>query len=473
MEQNRPGSTRQELLVCQLTELGSATSMKGVPRIIKSKHIFLKVLWTIATLCLLGIMIVNVTVLLTQFFSNSVVTSLRAHLMSPKEMATHFPSFTFCNIYPFASDGWSRHPDVISYANYTELVLDELNALNNKSKYPPDDLKEVKSVLLSHEGYFQYIGPTGARKVGHTKDSFIASCKFLTVTGTHFELVDCNRTTDINSYINYGKFNCYTIDNVNRNDILGVIIVLYHDDFDRDSVMNDQLMYQTYGNEASSGALVQVHNRNTTTELFRSIYLKPGMDLKILLRVVELEKLDEPFGNCENTSETKKTIYNSNGQLIDYTWEACVLACSHKLVVDKCGCFPTKEVMSAFPVNDSLPYCTDLKAGLPKLFNRFYCVGDTRKKYSEQCFELCPPPCSEKLTEVDLSSEIPWPHQSHHLQFYKDFITGRPFAQKFKVYEDAMSAFQQGNTDLHNQILRNNSHLIRDNFSQVRTVFCL
>ena len=63
------------------------------------------------------------------------------------------------------------------------------------------------------------------------------------------------------------------------------------------------------------------------------------------------------------------------------------------------------------------------------------CLYETDLSFKE-CIRECKPPCKELEYSTTNSHSSPWPHTSHHLAFYKEYIAKDDYKDNFADYAE-------------------------------------
>lgn len=105
------------------------TSIKGIPRIIRSRSLFLKFAWTVSVLFFISVAIEQTTKLTLNYLSYPSFTSLRKYhvnLSGTTKNSVQMPDLTVCNLNPFAGN-----------ASIVNGVLTMESFYNISSGFPP------------------------------------------------------------------------------------------------------------------------------------------------------------------------------------------------------------------------------------------------------------------------------------------------------------------------------------------------
>ena len=142
------------------------------------------------------------------YFTFPSVTTITDSLVT---METEFlrdhipPDTTICNLNPFRSDyrGIMEKEHLPTLKDY----LARVESFKEYSQY----FYNVQDKLHSLMGYYQFIGLENAAKLSHLADDFIIDCNMVGFGILGFQMLPCNRTTQIKQYMTPGYYSCYTI----------------------------------------------------------------------------------------------------------------------------------------------------------------------------------------------------------------------------------------------------------------------
>jgi hypothetical protein len=444
--ENKKTDKESMTLKGHLKDFGLRTSMKGVPRVLKSETKLLVSVWLIATICLASFLTWQVYNLLSRYFNYGVVTTTASLSMNDEELREYFPAVTLCNLYPFASQ---NVPGVPTYKEYLEVIGD---------KQAKNEISSSYVQLSTLSAYFQYIGAESAERVGHSKDNFISMCSFLNKNNSQILEQPCDVTRDVNLRSESQFFNCYTVHAQDDIATVGVTVTVYLDDFKNDISLDD------HPEEQSSGVVLHLHRRNSTADLRMGLHIPPGVHQKVLLGMEKFEKMGPPYSGCE---EVLDNLYDLEGYPSEYTFFMCLEATRHKSIAEACQCNLLSQMVYFEPLNRSLPFCEDAKLNSSVLNEQLDCVAKQSLFGSPESTLTCAEPCSYVKYDIEHTSGASWPHLAQHAAFYQNHIKNKPYASRFVVYEHVINASKNGQHSVAWQLLKDNRDLIKDNFLKV------
>ena len=407
------------------------TSLKGVPRAIKSKLRVLKVIWYISTALFVLLALYHVILLTVMFLHYDFTTQFHEEdfeIKSEGNAPIYLPSVTICNLNPFSGNASSAMatlglPRLATFRDVVRRVTecdgcpdDNLNLL----------LSEQHELMTSH-GYFSHIGRNNAAELGHSQENFIVGCFLLEKQGFRSHKKPCSQVT-FKSFISPDFYNCWIVDftRYRHQSVTGIMLVLHLDNFyeaasDTLSIFHDEGRF--------NGALVAFHNHGTFPPLQQNpIFLHPGSFSDVKVHLSRRQRLGEPYNRC-----TKQEFVDGSEWL--YTRTACVSACLERLITDRCDCKDIYALGVLDHAQNNLSFCSDPFKGQKHLLQKSRCASDLRQRTYTNCLSNCPPPCNDVSFQTDISTAT-WPPNAHLEDFYQTFVTDRPYAWRYGDISD-------------------------------------
>ena len=160
----RDNQTRDKIKTVLRTYV-ETTSLKGVPKIFKSKSIPLRILWGIAFLFGFAVALLFLINLFTNFMSNQVTTNMKLC----NDCKAPFPDLTVCNLNPLGSiqgleglQTFSSYVDQLSsFVNDTYHNEALRSAIFEQTDIVDmDEFNRIYESMLSLSGYYQNINDT-------------------------------------------------------------------------------------------------------------------------------------------------------------------------------------------------------------------------------------------------------------------------------------------------------------------------
>ncbi len=349
----------------------TTTHIHGLPHIVRTKYLFIKILWMISFLAL--------GVLCTFVIYNSIDEYLQRPTITEiyefSEPSSLFPAVTICNINPFVT------------TEAVELIKNNLiNAYSNSSYFEDSVLYEsLFSAKLSAQlevSFNESFRGELKKKMGPNLSEFILDCSF--------NYVDCVES-DFTWYYSFEYGNCFTF-NAERNSSLtkrsdkpGMKNGLYLEIF---TGMKENLSV-TKG----YGAIVFIHNQTKMPELSENLYLKPGTLIDI--RIKKVFKISEPYpySQCQdlNVFQFDKRFYENFTEK-NYHQNDCVELCVRE------------EILKINPRSkDSKCNLRNSKNDTIKCLRTEYINIMSNSSLAKACKEFCPLECNSDYIDFTVS----------------------------------------------------------------------
>ena len=413
------------------------TSVKGIPRILRTKSYFMRTIWTISVTCFLAIAIYLSFLLLSDYLEYRSVTSLREYnidVSGSTSDSVRLPDITLCNMNPFSISTYNM-TDVLSLEHYHKKVL-SMTICDNCTAEETKKMEELRSELLTTSGYYIEIKSENARRVSHKKEGFIASCHISILSGMHPRRLPCEGIVEIHDYSDYMYYNCFTLkvsQPTSRDLYHGMILVLQLNNH-RDIIEQQQFLTPHIIPGQTSGAVMLLHQQDQLPMMTRNnIHLPSGFFTSLRLRYLRKIRLPKPYGTCKNTAKMEG----------NYQQAMCFSICVQTLILRTCGCVDFTNYNDFFGLVASMGMspCLSLKTNTEMLHQYWNCVQEMRLNATIQCKDTCPIPCEEMTYEYDVSSltcslGVRYPLQfKQHIRNRKDHAHG---FMKWKYHDDVI-----------------------------------
>ncbi|XP_022106897.1 degenerin mec-10-like [Acanthaster planci] len=279
----------------------------------------------------------------------------------------------------------------------TILAWEERQTGDFFKKRDDDYLKEQR--LISH---LANLTETQRMDMGHLLEDMLLDCQW--------QGYPCS-PANFTSFYHYKFGNCYTFNSFRFGESLktsrpgplyGLTLELF--------LEQEEFMPEI--TEAAGFRLV-VHDRDTMPfPEDDGISISPGSKTAITARVVTIERLGNPYGNC-----TKKHDEPDDGNIfrdrygVSYSLKACERSCYQKEVISQCGCFDPHYPNT---LNDTVYPC-DIDNDEAQS-----CMSDLEEKYKQgtltcYCFQQC----NETTYHTAASSSI-WPSDQFQDKLFRD-----------------------------------------------------
>ena len=374
------GMASKVLVFCQMT------SMKGIPRLLRAKSVFMRFVWAINIIGFLSIAAYQTVLLTKEYFQYKVYTSTGEIIMpyfdqTQENVGT--PDVTLCNANPFASNKSGEFPTM---EEYFRLVKQATSCDDNCTDEECVALNHIRKAMLSTRGYFSYIGGHNAKKIGHSLESFLAYCDLHMDDGVYIHHTPCTSAAQIIKIQHGMLFNCYTIrlplnefpDKIFK----GFIAVLHLDDYD--AFWDEQTLLTPHEEPGQmSGAWVFVHQRNTPLHVYYNRFmLQPGNFHDIPVKMELRMYLPTPHGRCQNANGEK------------YSLHQCFANCLQTRIYEQCGCLDQQNYTSQWePLDTNWPQCLSLSLEKTVIVRNWRCAMKEKMKGALECRSSCPERC--------------------------------------------------------------------------------
>ncbi|XP_060072201.1 degenerin mec-10-like [Ylistrum balloti] len=410
-----------------LNDLGENSSVHGIPKILSSKNMLLKIFWLVVFLGTTAYLCLQMYALFEDYYTYPVETTV-----SLKFSAIRYPDITFCNMNPIKKSMLHHTPQSLQdtlkpkesksapegdvtynseddyyYYSYeydyhyeNEEYQDEIDEYFSDPNPLQEEYLRLQSPDVPKDRWtdrkdkfkteYRKMHKYEKQYVGHQLNDMIVSCTF--------NKRRCNISyfqPSISS--EYGA--CYTLsseDFIARKPghLHGLQVIL-------------NLEVSEYITPLSSayGIKMVVHQPQTVPfPSVEGLTLSSRQETTMSLRKLEINRLGGNYGNCEDS------VLQDNGMVYSQTF--CLNTCVNLNVIDQCECLPnTLDYAFYKPEYDRLEYCES------EDFEKMVCQFDIEKQQLDGTLNCdCPTPCSEVLYTKTLSSRT-WPHDEYLRQF--------------------------------------------------------
>ena len=371
------------------------TSIKGIPRIFKTKSRFLRTFWIICIISFLCMTVYQVVLLAHGYLEFDTVVSTTEYnidLIGATPRKVRLPDITYCNMNPFEID--SRNiAGIPSLESYNQRVR-ELTECDDCTPEQLESLRELRVALQSTNGYYTHIGKKNAQNLSHTRDQFIASCTVEMISGMVPRKLDCQFIAKFELYFDFVYYNCYTlrIPRATPTDrYIGVVVVLHLNNH-LDIIEQQKHLTAHYVPGQMSGAVMTFHHQNDIPVMWENgISLPSGFYVSTKLRFIRRKRLPPPYGTCteQATQEIK-----------------CYSDCLQEQVILYCECIDYAiwdTELSRYTELYGLQPCLSLNRSKEELFEKWTCMEETRVNYTYYCQSVCPVLCEELIYDYHVS----------------------------------------------------------------------
>ena len=415
------------------------TSIKGVPRLMKSSRLWLRILWTVFVMSGFSFTFYLVTKLFLHFFAYG-VTMVKTEYRDPN---LAFPGITLCNLNPFANINVTDD-DVQAYMDTTRDYLSATDDLNI------GNLFDTATVFANVA--------TDANT--DSIQEFLVVCRWdMRQTG----MAPCKPEDIQISMFQASLGYCFTITPPATALVAGFSAILYLDDsFD----LNVPVYKLTLERPLSTGALLVVHPRDTLPNLPRGAVLLAGRNSLVNINVLQRSRQPHPYSNC-----TYQTMLQQAPEY-RYTRHTCENLCTQTAFITNCGCIGTHALfVPGINEYNGEPLCgvishNNLSRDLEQFIDEQHCCREVVLRPG-RCDQNCPAACEE--TQFILSTESTfWPHPTLRLAFWEEHVENKPYSHRFQGYRDVLPSPNDTPAEMSRkkQWIKNDE-LLTENFLQV------
>ncbi|ESN91844.1 hypothetical protein HELRODRAFT_182019 [Helobdella robusta] len=428
-------------LKAELLKYSENTTVRGIPKFIKSQEIFPKVLWLSFFLSSTAALIYMLRNLFTDYYSYPIATVTG----EKTGQSITFPDITICNLNPF-SEG---EPEELSIENYLKLVakykkkwLNLSNLTNTSVDDDSDDyshivnykqvIKEITDELSTVSGYL--INLSKILPKPEDCPSLVVDCN---VFGTDwFETKDLCTNKNFTRNWNANYRTCYTLQmselKISGNYyIRGLSLLL--------NVGPPNFIKLPYKasltNSQARGVQVSVHSPGTPADLKRGFSVAPGTENIVEVTQTDRKLTDKPHNKLGCTIEKTLTGYSSK----NYARELCVEYCEQNIIKKffrcvsrflsvpekffdtvMCGNLSHYSKLNESTTDDiDSEYLATLNFILSQFFTKIKKHG---YEYSgDECRLKCLLPCEETIYSTKVTSAT-WPQPSFELDLFQKYF---------------------------------------------------
>ena len=345
----------------------SDSTAHGLPNIIKSEKLFLKIFWII------------IFILSSSYAINFILDSVNAYLSYEsvtkievtKDLPSQFPAVSICNINPFTTKFAKEYTRNISigFTDKNDSLI--INRLYKKTF--------LQSNIMSSQ-----LNDEQRRSFSLKINESLIDCVF--------SFTPCSRN-EFSWFYDFIYGNCYTI---NEGKTLSNNLTIPFWTSSNPGTINGLQLWIYVGNSShetisNSGIHIFIHNHSFTPLCSDGINAAPGMETNIIVRRVYDEKLPPPFNDCIKElkspdafeSELYKVTFKKNSI---YKQTNCYEACKQKYVMKKCNCS-----VSFFPkLHQNLVDCLSMEK-IDCIFQ--YLPPFVKYNFTDYCSNFCPKEC--------------------------------------------------------------------------------
>ena len=383
-----------------MKEFGLKTSIKGIPRALRSQSTSMRVLWSVSVVSFLGMACYQSYLLMTEYLSYDITTvfsEYRVDLAGYTEQSVQLPYISICNTNPFGSSS-STVADIPTLKEFYERVLNVTSCSTCSSK-ESEPLKQVQELFLTPEAYAEYIGLDHIKMVGHSLQSMLVDCQLIVMEGRVLKHIPCFPGTKVIDHYDVKYYNCYTLQlptPLSGHLYFGLAIVLHLDNFSQNRL---NYLDKTNIRNRMAGIQLSIHAPNTPLEVdFESVFLPPGFMGDVRVDIERRKRKPEPYGDC-------KIHMDNLPDNMTYTSDYCYASCIQSHVTSSCGCLDQNPYTDNVNKNNkNTTKCLNMDRGYEDLIEKWDCVIGERYAAMLPCNLQCTSPC----VELTYNTQVGW-----------------------------------------------------------------
>lgn len=357
-----------------LKETALSSTSHGIPNIVRSTSLLLKLMWATCLIVSTGLCSYLVVKSIMNYFEYEVVTKINVIYENPAP----FPTVTFCNLRPFVGD-----------------YLEKLYLKNNKTLpkgYVGDNLAYNQYYLMTNIWNYD----TSIRKeLGLKKEDFIQACRF--------NYQECNLSSIEWSY-NFFYGNCFTFNEHGTQKLTksskqyGFRLKLF--------VGNGNPTELT----DTAGVHLFIHNKSDRVGMFGGIDVPTGQSTNLAINKVFTKKLANPYSDCiDDENKLESSIYYRKLKAANKTYKQtdCLELCFSEHLYKECKCYESSTI-EFFPDGQNC-----------HRFSNFSCLIDFNINFFSQNIKEkcdCPLECNSVSYSIT-TSMADFPNQA-----YSDYL---------------------------------------------------
>lgn len=440
----------------------SNTSMKGLPRVFKTRYKCMKITWIIAIHLFLMIAFYQSANLVISFLKFATVTYINdvkiGYDKQPDWSRLSLGGVTFCNSNPVPSE--QHLVNVLTYEKYLQDLEANLglNGVGNVG-FTLDNVK-------SPNGYYRNIPYKNLTDIGYSYEDFIVYCQYTLKDGLADVSKSCSEIAYITVLSTPEFFNCFTIA-INNSLVPPHAVptslsgILYLDNVNQ--VINKPPPMSQEG-LTSAGALAIFHSPDDYPDIDnQAVSLPVGFESMVHVSQVERIRKGEPYSNCMDYDDIK--YFNLQQRQFNYSMNMCMKNCLFENILKKCNCVEPAAAMLGAETNiEGIGMCGALGSSSQTIINSANCSWYVSSTDGGVCRHKCPYKCHQ--VSVSTSSYLlKWPRASYQLDLYKNFIHNKSYGVYFREYYDIIEKLEAGTINS-SQAIREVRHLriLEDNF---------
>ncbi|PAA67020.1 hypothetical protein BOX15_Mlig028584g2 [Macrostomum lignano] len=462
------------------------TTIRGLPRIVKSDSRRIRTLWLVSVLALFVSCLLCLTFLVNQFLEYDVMHPPRVL----KDASSPFPSLTICNMRPLSTPG----KDLLSQLGWKNprQFSRSVEGLTRHLYYSNESTKHIYYSFSGSFGlaaFLESLPRNDSLNLGHRLQDFVLDCRAVIRNGSARNQFFCSpdygpgradvSAGTFHAFRHASFLNCFTLDIAEslRNDTTLVEMSVYLDNEWGPDNFECVDCYLQDINTQLSGAILTIHDGDTFPDVNHdAVHLKSGSLTEVKIKNVLNVQKRPPYGRC--SADTLKSL-DLFARRYKYIEGACRQATIQRDIRDTCGCQAAEYPQIGDP--DEVRFCTGLpeflpanacsdgdsdlgvcRAALERAHRFIKCKQAVISKYFKDVVDSCTLPCSFYSYQTERSTSD-WPTKSWQLQLLQSSGFGRLRRRKeMAVYDRAIRLAKAGDEMGAYTLLRNVSLLERN-----------
>lgn len=367
-----------------LTEALSASTSHGIPNIVRSNKISIKIMWSfffLISTCLFSYMMISS---ILSYYEFDVTTKIRVL----HEYRAVFPTVTICNLNQFTTN----------YSlEYLRNVANGLNLSHVFDEKPENiSMMDIANIYTLGTSQIKQLSINSTKKLGYSIDQILISCYFSQKECTPEDFIWYYHPTYGNCYQFNSGFdqlsNLIDLKTSGRTGLfLGLMLELFVGVPDKLKMTTQQF-----------GLMVFIHNKTDPPSSVEGVLVMPSMSTNIAITRTFHSQLPKPYSECDLDELTKKSyrseLYDLVSRNQSFKKKDCIDMCFQKFLYKKCNC--TIPFIKTYEPT-ALPCISDEESN---------CVADFTYNFSnsefisENCLPECPTECDRNQLCFQISS---------------------------------------------------------------------
>lgn len=363
---------RKLLIQNKLVQLVENSTSHGLPNIMRTSRISIKILWIIFLLIAISACSYMIAKTISEYLQYEVI----AYSEVITELSSEFPAITLCAINPLTTKIAEQYvKELLDKDNFIDIDLDARHYIDKLSVY----------AYQANLNAFSFENAEFQKSLGLNLTEVFLNC--------HYNDIECNLDEFEWEYDRY-LGNCYTFNSGSGKSLYKTSITGPDNGFRLELLLKPS--ENKYSTKYSEGLIVFVHNSTIDAQLSPNIKIKSSESTDIMVSRTFVSKQPYPYSDCQDldnlNSELYKYIIKSNKT---YIQTDCFDLYYQKKVIEVCNCYNNE-----YPKLKNVSYCLNE--------NQTRCQIDIydmyRREINDECKSLCPLECNSIIYDFTISS---------------------------------------------------------------------